>query len=222
MCGAGSRPAESLTEIRRAGERARDLIDQILSFGRRSEAGRQRFRLDVLIADARSLLVATLPSTVKFEIVQDADEITVLTGIPGQLQQVLVNICNNAIQAVDGQGAIEMATRLVDSTAPLPLAHARLPAGRYVVVSISDNGRGMDQVTQEQIFEPFFTTPRRGERPWPRDRAGDRRRTWRRHHPSRVRSARVPASTSGCPAMRGTASARHPHPKRWRAAAARR
>jgi signal transduction histidine kinase len=158
----GSRPAENLTEIRRAGERARDLIDQILSFGRRSEAGRQRFRLDALIAEAKSLLVATLPSTVKLEIPRDAGETIVLSGIPGQLQQVIVNICNNAIQAVDGEGVIEVATRLVTCGAPLALAHSRLSPGRYVVISICDNGRGMDQFTQEQIFEPFFTTREEG------------------------------------------------------------
>jgi signal transduction histidine kinase len=159
---AGSRPAENLTEIRRAGERARDLIDQILGFGRRSEAGRQQFRLDGLIAEAKSLLAATVPSTVKLDFARDAGETIVLSGIPGQLQQVLVNICNNATQAVGGEGAISMATRVVDCTAPLPLAHARLGPGRYVVISICDNGRGMDQVTQEQIFEPFFTTREEG------------------------------------------------------------
>ncbi|MDQ7250588.1 two-component system VirA-like sensor kinase [Dongia sedimenti] len=159
---AGSAPAESLTEIRRAGERARDLIDQILGFGRRSEAGRQSFRLDGLIAEAKSLLVATLPSTVKLDFARGTGEAIVLSGIPGQLQQVLVNICNNAIQAVDGEGVVAMATRLVDVAAPLPLAHNRLPPGRYVVISICDNGRGMDQSTQEQIFEPFFTTREEG------------------------------------------------------------
>jgi nitrogen-specific signal transduction histidine kinase len=159
---AGSRPAENLAEIRSAGERARDLIDQILSFGRRSDAGRQRVRLNALIGEARALLVATLPSTVQFDAARYIGDAIVLDGIPGQLQQVLINICNNAVQAVDGNGTIRLEARCVDKTVPLTLAHAQLPAGRYVVISISDNGRGMDAATREQIFEPFFTTREEG------------------------------------------------------------
>jgi signal transduction histidine kinase len=159
---AGSRPAENLAEIRRAGERARDLIDQILSFGRRSDAGRQRVRLETLIDEAKALLVATLPSNVRFEVVFETGDSIVLDGIPGQLQQVLVNICNNAIQAVDGSGVIRLETGRVNNVAPLTLEHAQLPPGRYAVISISDNGRGMDPSTREQIFEPFFTTREEG------------------------------------------------------------
>jgi signal transduction histidine kinase len=159
---AGSRPAENLSEIRRAGERARDLIDQILSFGRRSDAGRQRVRLDALIGEAKALLVATLPSNIRFEVLRGAGDSIALDGIPGQLQQVLVNICNNAVQAVDGEGVIRLKTERVDNSAPLALDHATLPPGRYVIVSICDNGRGMDGTTREQIFEPFFTTREEG------------------------------------------------------------
>ena len=159
----GSRPAENLAEIRRAGERARDLIDQILNFGRRSDAGRQLIRLDTLIEEARSLLVATtLPSTVRLEVEPGSGESVALTGIPAQLQQVVINICNNAIQAVGGDGVIRLQARLVENAAPLALAHARLEPGRYVVISIWDNGRGIDAATQEQIFEPFFTTREEG------------------------------------------------------------
>jgi signal transduction histidine kinase len=159
----GSRPAENLAEIRLAGERARDLIDQILNFGRRSDAGRQPFRLDALIAETRSLLVATsLPSTVQLEVEPGSGDRIVMSGIPAQLQQVLVNICNNAIQAVSSDGVIRLQVRVVDSAAPLSLAHARLDPGRYVVISICDNGRGMDGPTQDQIFEPFFTTREEG------------------------------------------------------------
>jgi len=158
----GSRPAENLAEIRRAGERARDLIDQILGFGRRSDAGRQSIQLDALIAEASSLLVAILPSTVRLDIEPGAGEDIVLGGIPAQLQQVLVNICNNAIQAVGREGIIRLQVNMVENSAPLLLAHARLDAGRYAVISICDNGRGMDGATLEQVFEPFFTTREEG------------------------------------------------------------
>jgi signal transduction histidine kinase len=158
----GSRPAENLAEIRRAGERARDLIEQILRFGRRSDSGRQRVRLDALISEAKALLVATLPASVRFEVLCEAGDSMVLDGSPGQLQQVLVNICNNAIQAVDGNGVIRLETQRVDIAAPLSLTHVQLPPGRYVVIAICDNGRGMDQPTREQIFEPFFTTREEG------------------------------------------------------------
>lgn len=157
----GTRPAESLMEIRRAGNRARDLIDQILSFGRLSDSGRQPVRLDTLIAEARSLLGATLPSRVRFEIRQ-TDEAVTIRGVPAQLQQVLVNIGNNAIQAVDGEGAIALETRIAECDAVASSRLGRLEPRRHAVISISDNGRGMDETTRKHVFEPFFTTRAEG------------------------------------------------------------
>jgi signal transduction histidine kinase len=155
---AGSRPAESLAEIRRAGERARDLVDHILSFGRRSDTGREYIPLDTLMLETKSFLEATLPSHVKLSVRPASSQSILVSGELAQLQQVIVNICNNAAQAIDETGSIEIAAEVREVDADLQLDQGRLTPGRYTVISVSDDGRGIDEATLGRIFEPFFTT----------------------------------------------------------------
>src|ERR1700761_7396747 len=94
--GSDRRPAaRSLTEIRRAGERARDLVDQILAFGRRREADRRPVSLKELFVETRSLLHASLPSQIDL-MIREVPEAAVIQGNPGQVQQIILNLCNNA------------------------------------------------------------------------------------------------------------------------------
>ncbi|MBW7972669.1 ATP-binding protein, partial [Bradyrhizobium sp. BR 10289] len=153
----GSRPAASLAEIRRAGERARELVEQILSFGRRGEGRRERVCLKTLIDETKSLLAASLPSHVKFE-VSKAAEMAVVTGEPAQLQQVILNLCNNAAQAMKQPGCIALGIETHELSRPRPVGRSEVGPGRFTVISVSDPGPGMDEATLEQIFEPFFTT----------------------------------------------------------------
>src|SRR5262249_3868822 len=76
----------------------------------------------------------------------------------GQLQQVVLNLCNNSAQAMDQRGRIEVGTKVHQVTQVRPLIHGDLVPGRYVRISVSDTGRGMDDEMLERIFEPFFTT----------------------------------------------------------------
>ena len=151
-----SRPARSLKEIRRAGERARDLVDQILAFGRRREVGRTPVSLKELIAETRSLLHAALPPQINL-IIQEAPEAAVVSAQPGQLQQVILNLCNNAAQAMDQIGCIEIETEVHRITGAQSLTHGDVGPGRYIRIAVSDAGRGMDEMILEHIFEPFFT-----------------------------------------------------------------
>jgi len=152
-----SRSARNLNEIRRAGERARDLVDQILTFGRRNDVQRSPVRLKGLIAESRSLLQASLPSRIEL-IVHDVPETAVISAQPGPLQQVVLNLCNNSAQAMDQRGRIEVGTEVHQIAQVRPLTHGDLVPGRYVRIAVSDTGRGMDEEMLERIFEPFFTT----------------------------------------------------------------
>ncbi len=152
-----SRPARNLNAIRRAGERARDLVDQILAFGGRQDVRRRPVSLNALIAETRSLLGASLPSQINL-IIREAPEAAVVSAQPGQLQQVILNLCNNAAQAMDQMGCIEIETEVHQTTGVRSLTHGDLGPGRYVRIAVSDAGRGMDEITLEHIFEPFFTT----------------------------------------------------------------
>lgn len=153
----GGRPASSVAEIRRAGERARELVDQILSFGRRGEGRRERVCVKTLVEETRSLLAASLPSHVKFAVNATSESATVM-GEPAQLQQVILNLCNNAAQAMLDPGCIELRIEVRDLAEPLPVGRGDVGPGRFTVISVADPGPGMDAATLERIFEPFFTT----------------------------------------------------------------
>jgi signal transduction histidine kinase len=153
----GRRPAGNLAEIRRAGERARELVDQILRFGSRSDRLRQRIDVKALVAETRSLLAASLAPHVELAVSETA-EATVVSAEAAQLQQVVLNLCNNAAQAMDEPGTIEIRIELRETLGTFRVGHADIGPGSFVVISISDPGRGMDDATLERIFEPFFTT----------------------------------------------------------------
>jgi signal transduction histidine kinase len=153
----GGSPAASLAEIRRAGERARELVGQILTFGRRGEGRRERIDLKALVGETRSLLAASLPSHVALA-VREKPDVTPVSAEPVQLQQVILNLCNNAAQAMDKPGVIEIGTEAREIAQPLRIGQTEVGAGRFVVISVSDPGPGMDGTTLERIFEPFFTT----------------------------------------------------------------
>jgi signal transduction histidine kinase len=155
--GPHGRLAGSLREIRRAGERARDLVDQILTFGRRAALRRSSICIKALIAETKSLLEASLRPHMNL-VVRATLQQTVVSGEPAQLQQVILNLCNNAAQAMDATGTIEVKIDTRNVGWALSMGHGEIVPGHYVVISIIDSGRGMDEALLERIFEPFFTT----------------------------------------------------------------
>ena len=146
-----------LAEIRKAAERARDLVDQTLTFARRRDAQPSAIDLRSLATETASLLRASLPPRVELT-VHTADEPIPVLGVPAQLQQVILNLCNNAAQAMDHAGRIDLDIAVIDLTEPAQFSHGMLDAGRYARIAVSDTGRGMDQAVLERLFEPFFTT----------------------------------------------------------------
>ena len=152
-----SRAGRNLSAIRRAGERARDLVDQILTFGRRKDVRRRPVNVRDLVAEAASLLEASLPPGIAASI-HDESGAAVLFGDHTQLQQVIINLCNNAAQAMDGTGQIELDVMVQEIARERTLSHGDLIPGRYVRIAVIDGGRGMDEATLHRIFEPFFTT----------------------------------------------------------------
>jgi nitrogen-specific signal transduction histidine kinase/CheY-like chemotaxis protein len=155
--GPHGRVASSLTEIRRAGERARDLVDQILTFGRRTALRRSSIGIEALVAETKSLLEASLGPRISL-VVRTASQQTIVSGEAAQLQQVILNVCNNAAQAMDTAGTIDVEIHAREIGRALSMDHGELVPGNYVVISIIDPGRGMDEALLERIFEPFFTT----------------------------------------------------------------
>jgi signal transduction histidine kinase len=155
--GSDAQVHRSLGAIRGGAERARDLVEQILAFGRRRDAYRQTVSVRALIAEAALLLNGSLPPEIDLSI-GEPPLAAVISGEPAQLQQVILNICNNAARAMENAGRIELEADVHELAGPRALTHGELGAGRYVCIAVKDSGCGMDAVTQARIFEPLFTT----------------------------------------------------------------
>ena len=103
------------------------------------------------------MLRATLPADITIRSRLEAAA-AVVPGDPTQLHQVAMNLCTNAVQAMDGTGALDVALDLVEITEERAVSTGALTAGHYVRLGVADTGCGMDEATQARIFEPFFTT----------------------------------------------------------------
>ncbi|KRC10068.1 hypothetical protein ASE11_22225 [Hydrogenophaga sp. Root209] len=149
---------ESLAEISRAAIRARQLVQQILTFSRRQTQEMQRQPLKPLVEEALGLMRSLLPAGLKLVTRLPASGLQVLADAT-QMQQVLMNLCTNAWQSMEGgSGDITVALREVRLDAAQVLQLGGLNPGAYACLSVADNGPGMDIETQRRIFEPFFTT----------------------------------------------------------------
>ena len=153
----GTKPAQHIDEIRMAAERGRDLVDNILTFGRRTDARVGPVQVRSLLKEAGSFLRASLPPGVELGL-EDVPVDVVVSGEPAQLQQVILNLCTNAAQAMEGSGYIRLTARQEEVADFLQMSDGELSPGRYVCVSVSDNGRGFDERVARRLFEPFFTT----------------------------------------------------------------
>jgi nitrogen-specific signal transduction histidine kinase/CheY-like chemotaxis protein len=151
------RLARNLAGIRRGAERARDLVDQILAFGRHRDARPRSLNANALVTEAAALLNVSLPTGIDLA-VHEPPVAAIVAGEPAQLQQVILNLCNNAAQALNGHGRIDIAMEVRDLATRQQFAHDELRPGRYACIAISDTGHGMDEATLARIFEPFFTT----------------------------------------------------------------
>ncbi len=150
-----------LEQVSVAGERARTLVEQILAFSRRQPTLLKAQALEPIVREAVQLLRATLPATVRLEVSVDAAKPQpVILGDKTQLQQIVINLCTNAWQALSGStGRIAMSIDAVHIDAGIGAAALdAVPPGDYAHLSVSDTGRGMDAATQARIFEPFFST----------------------------------------------------------------
>ncbi len=149
-------------QIHRMGRRAADLTRQLLAFSRKQVLESAVLDLNRTIADLQSMLCRLLGEDVSLDVALDADA-GLVRADPGQMEQVIVNLAVNARDAMPTGGAIRIATAGVHLTQELPTAHGCVPAGRYVRVTVSDTGCGMDRPTLARVFEPFFTTKGRGQ-----------------------------------------------------------
>ncbi|MDY6989053.1 MAG: ATP-binding protein [Thermodesulfobacteriota bacterium] len=153
---------DNLTQLLKAGCRARDLVRQILAFSRKSGYEPRPVTLKVILAECITFLRASLPSTI--EIRQGLDSESTVMADPIQIHQVVMNLSSNAAHAMREKGGV-LDIELVDVELDPDFA-TKYPGavpGRFVRLSVGDTGCGMPQRIVDRIFDPFFTTKEKGE-----------------------------------------------------------
>ncbi|MEO8845467.1 MAG: EAL domain-containing protein [Kofleriaceae bacterium] len=148
------------TEIRLAVERATKLTRQLLSLSRQGAASPKPISLDDLIAGFTPSLRRLLGGSVTLN-VQRGDVPTVVVD-PSQFEQVLINLVVNARDALHGTGRVTIETSTVELDSEAAPLHGLAP-GRYVMLSVTDTGPGIEPEHQKRIFDPFFTTKEPGK-----------------------------------------------------------
>ena len=154
---------DNVHEILRAGNRAKDLVQQILTFSRQREQKRQAIQLGTIVKEVLKLLRASIPASIKISTELTEDTPTVLAD-PTQIYQVLMNLATNALHAMGGQaGQLTVTLTAFTADTEFQRLHPGLTTSRFACLTIMDTGCGMDERTIERIFEPFFTTKPVGE-----------------------------------------------------------
>jgi signal transduction histidine kinase len=153
----GGKAARRIAEIEKAAERGRDLVDSILTFGRRSDARSSLISIAELLSETESLLRASLPSSVELVFAGVPAGLAVF-GERAQLQQVIVNLCRNAAQAMDESGRIDVSADTQHLMTARVFITGELEPGSYARIAVSDAGPGFREEVAKRLFEPFFTT----------------------------------------------------------------
>lgn len=154
---ADSEVARRLDLVLQAGERAKALVERILSFGRGGAQASEVFALTPVVEQVLQLMAASLPPGVVIEPQLGAPHGR-LRGDPTQAFEAVMNLCTNALQAMPHGGRLRITLTFEQVGQPRVLSHSQIARGDYLVLSVADTGEGIDAQALEHLFEPFFTT----------------------------------------------------------------
>ena len=158
----GSQARQNLEEVLKATNRAKELVQQILTFSRQNGQERKPLKVQSLIKEALKLLRATIPSSIEINSSVD-EECGPIIGDPTQIHQVVMNLCTNAYHALQETGGkIEVCLKEINLSYEQSLQRVGMKVGRHLELTVKDNGHGMAPLVMERIFEPYYTTKASG------------------------------------------------------------
>ena len=152
----------SLQNIRKAARRSADLTQQLLAFARKQTVAPKVLDLNETVTGMLKMLQPLIGENIDLAWLPDKAPEPVNMD-PSQIDQILVNLCVNARDAIKGPGKITIETGTAVFDADYCAKNTDVDAGDYVLLAVSDNGCGMDQQTIANLFEPFFTTKKTGK-----------------------------------------------------------
>jgi PAS domain S-box-containing protein len=150
-----------LQAIRTAADQAAALTRQLLAFSRKQVLQPKVLDLNIAVAETESMLRRLIGEHIELTTALDP-ELGVVRADPGQIGQVILNLAVNARDAMATGGRLTIETANLDLDEVEARHRLALEPGRYVTISVTDTGHGMDEATQARIFEPFFTTKEQG------------------------------------------------------------
>ena len=152
---------EYLGEIYRAGERARDLVSQLLTFSRGGSTAPRPLQLESMVKEIIKMLQSTLPSSIRLTFERSPGLPAVMMS-PSQLDQVVMNLCINARDAISGTGEIDVQLNSVVADGLSCRSCGELIRGDFLELMVRDSGAGIPQYKGGKIFDPFFTSKKMG------------------------------------------------------------
>src|SRR6266849_3968747 len=153
--------ADRFARIREQAERAAALTRELLAFARRQVLQPQAVDINAITSGLVSFLDKVIGRDIELKVITAS--VDAVKADPTQLEQVLMNLCLNARDAMPNGGRLQIETEMVELDDSYCRFYPHVKPGRYAVLSVSDTGMGMDSETRERIFEPFFTTKERGK-----------------------------------------------------------
>jgi PAS domain S-box-containing protein len=158
----GTLPHSNLEQVLLAGKRGKDLVKQILAFSRQEKQERAPVQVQRVAEETAKLLRASIPSTVEMRL--DLRSNGIVSANPTQISQVLMNLCTNAVQAMEDRGGIlEVGLEEAELDEEFVQGHPNLRRGAHLRLTVSDTGHGIDPAILGRIFDPFFTTKEKGK-----------------------------------------------------------
>lgn len=146
-----------IMQIKQNANRATNLVRQLLAFSRKQKLEPEIVDVSEMLGELSNLLGRLIGERVDLQMDHGRDLGVVLFD-KGQFDQVIINLCVNARDAMPDGGKITIATRAITFKQPTPKGHEIIPAGKYVSISVSDTGTGIAKENLDRIFEPFFST----------------------------------------------------------------